>query len=869
VIGELTAEASLTRIEEEVRRFWRRRGVPEAFHAARRDGVPYVIYQQPLLAVGGSPADGILLLAATDLLARFHTMRGSAVQRWAGWICHGLPLEVAVERALGPDVADYDLAQFNSTCRQAAREGLQQGEALADRLAVWPGPGGTFISLEPQAVGVVWATLRQLWELGRLRHEHWVASVCTRCATPLSSAESSRRAVGSQRRSIWLRLPWEGEPDTDLLVWTSAPWTLLGMVALAAHPELEYALVQVTGRDGKPRGLLLLAETALKRTLPGGYQLVRRLSGKSLRGARYNPPFTYLPASEGSGRVLLSEEVPLDRGTGLWPVTPTFDALSLALAQSHDLPVPRLLDDWGGLDDTVMPWRGLSPLDVEPLLVEELHGRGLLFEEQVSNQPQALCPYCETPLLPLARSVWLVETANGPWIVGRDRAWGVPLPIWICEACGKHLCMAGLDDLARRTGLAANHFDPHRPAVDRLILSCEACGGLMRRVAPVVDVAFETAVLSRADTSHEGPASLVIGLGDRHLGWLSDLAGVAALTQGALAWEQAVALPEGETEEAWDLERSHSADALRWATYTGTTPDQAERDFLRPLWRLLLSFLGVADEVPPGQVPGGDLLDRWLAARLNQAISAVTHALESREPRRAADALAALVNDLVDWYMPRRSGSGVRMLEPLSQLLAPFAPHLAESIHRQLDGRRLPSVHLAPWPSPAPAAEDRAILAQMTRVRCLARLGQSARAGAGVPSDRRLRRAIIGLLAGAHTEGTDLTLFAPLLADVLAAEQVQIASDARAQVEWRLSLRPEPWAPRDVAVAELEAALATLDAETSAGLASQLQAGLSVGLQVSGQAITLLPDQVCISVQAPPGWAAAADADHLVILQVD
>ena len=874
MFGELTAETSLARIEEEVRRFWRRHEVPQAFHTARRGGSPYVLYQQPLLAAGGSVANQVLLLATTDLLARFHTMRGRAVQRWSGWICHGLALEVAVERALGQDIADYDLEQFNTACRRAAVEGIQLGEALAERLGVWPGPGGTFRSLEPQAVGAVWAFLRQLWEAGRLRREEAVAPVCTRCATPLSSVEASRRLLEVERHSIWVRLPWEGEPDTYFLVWVPVPWMLVGMIALAVHPGAEYALVEIpggvdlAGRESRSLGRLLVAENALKRALPGGYRLVRRLSGRSLRGVRYSPPFTYLPASKDSGRVLLSEEVPLDRGTGLWPVMPTFDAPSLALAQDHNLPVPQLLDGWGGLDDTAVPWRGLSPLDVESLLIEELKGRGLLFEERASAQAQALCPYCEAPLLPLARSVWLVETESGPWIVGRERAWGVPLPVWICEGCGHELCVAGVDDLARRAGLAADQLDPHRPGVDRLTIPCEGCGGVMRRAAPVVDAAFEAAVLSRPDASHEGPANLAIGLGDRHLGWLGDLAEVAALSHGALAWEQALALSEDGMEEPWDRERIHSADALRWASFAGITPEEAEREFLRPLLGLLVSFLDFSDEVSPEQAAAGDLLDGWLAARLRQVIGAVSQALEVQEPRRAARELAMLLDDLVDWYQPQRPGGGRQVLDALSRLLAPFTPHLAEAIHRQLGGRERPSVHLAPWPTAEPEAGDRALLTQMIHVRRLAHLGQRARAEADIPPLQPLRRVLISLLAGSREEGPDLVPFARLLAAVLAAEQVQFAPDAPSRVGWRLSLRSGQRLQRDLAEADLEAALAALDAETSAHLASQLRAGLSVGLQVSGQAITLLPDQVDISVLASPGWAAVADTDHLVLLEV-
>jgi isoleucyl-tRNA synthetase len=896
VLRDLTAEASLTRIEEEVRRFWRRREVPAAFYAAHRDGPPYLIRQQPLTVAAESATDQARLVTTTDLLARYRTMRGDAVHRHTGWVCHGLPVEISVERSLGPDLADYDLAGFNAACREAAIERVEWGEALAARLGAWPGQGSAFLSLDPQAVGVVWGALRQLYEAGQLRYGLRLASLCPRCATPLSSTEAARRAIQVEGRSVWVKLPWDGEPDAYFLAQASQPWMLVGMVALAIHPEAEYALIEVTGDQSPvPVGQqaqqvrLLLAETALKRTSPGDYRLVRRLPGKALRDARYHPPFTFLPAGEGSGRLLLSEAVPLDQGTGLWPVTPAFEGLSLALAQAHRLPVPQMLDEWGGFGDTVRPWRGLAPLDAEPLLVEDLQARGLLFAEQPRSQPQALCPYCETPLLPSACAVWSVETGNSPWIVGRDRAWGVPVPVWRCEQCGQELCMAGLDDLARRTGLEVDEIDPHRPAVDGLAFPCEDCGGPMRRVAAVVDAAFEAAVLSWSTAARSGPKGrpgvaldeltpeesspqgMAIGLGDRHLGWLGDVTEVAALLQGTLAWERAIVLPESEPDAAWDLVHLPSADAMRWATLSGTTPEQAEHDLLRPLWRLAVSVSGgpppdLREGLGEGRESG--LLDRWLAARLHQVSGAVEQALDAHEPAQAAGELATLVNDLADWAAPRQPDSLGPALDFLSRLLAPFAPHLAEAIHRQLGGWDVESVHLTAWPTADPSWADRALLAHMALVRRLAGLGETARARGAVASDRRLRRGVVGLMVSNRGAMSELNPYQELLVEALGVEQVELTSEAEDQVEWRLGLNPGQYPERAVTPAEIEDALVELDADLAAHLAAELRAGRSIGLQVSGRAMTLLPDEVRLLAQARPGWVAAADDEYLVLLYV-
>ena len=263
-----------------------------------------------------------------------------------------------------------------------------------------------------------------------------------------------------------------------------------------------------------------------------------------------------------------------------------------------------------------------------------------------------------------------------------------------------------------------------------------------------------------------------------------------------------------------------------------------------------------------------DLLDRWLVARLHQVSGAVAQALDAQEPDRAAGELAGLVSDLADWAAPRQPGGLGPTLVFLSRLLAPFVPHLAEALHRQLAGRNVESVHLTAWPMVDPSWADRELLAHMACVRRLAALGQDARAEAGIAPDRRLRRGVAGLMGSERREISELDPFKDLLVEALGVEQVQLAPEAEGQVEWRLGLNPEQYPERDVTPAEIEAALAELDAERAAHLASQLRAGLSIGLQVSGRAITLLPDEVHPLAQARSGWVASTDDEHLVALEV-
>ncbi|MCL7452613.1 MAG: class I tRNA ligase family protein [Anaerolineae bacterium] len=874
---DLTPEASFTRIEEEVRRFWRHRDVSEVARRARASRSSYAIYQEPLGVVGHAWPDQARLLATVDLLARHRAMQDATPYHRLAWSGHGLSIEVSVEKALGPRVEGLDLARFNDICRQAAVEGVAEGQALADRLGLWYDPASAYASFAPQAVGAVWGALRTLWDANLLRQERRVVSFCPRCATPLSAAEAARQAVEATAQSVWLILPWQGEANTYFLTRTLRPWTLAGMVGLAAHPETSYALVELPTQDETPPLRLVLAEAALGRTLMREHRLVRRLVGKSLRGARYNPPFTFLPVGKESAGIVLSEKVPLDTGTGLFPITPSFEALSLVLAQEHGLAVPDLLDSWGSFDESVTPWRGLSPLDADPLLVDDLRSRGLVYRLETGTAFRSQCPYCQTRLLPVARDVWLIETGSGPWVLSRDRSWSTPLPMWTCSTCNQVYCVAGLDDLAHRTGVDIARLDVHRPAVDRLTFPCRRCGKTMRRVPEVVDAAFESAVLPWAlgPTPHiDEVQSLAIGLGDRDLGWLGDAAELAALLRGALVWEQAVTLPEIGVQEGWDPERSQPADALRWAAYVGSTPVEAERDFLRPLWRWVAGQEARQDEGTGRgrrEIAVAALLDRWLQARLYEASHAVVTALDGAQPGEAAGLVAALVQDLVGWYTLHRQGTSPQqsqILEALSRLLAPFVPHLAEAMHRRLKGPMAESVHLGAGPALDAAWGDRTLLEGVALVRRAEALGLAARHESGLPARQSLARALVGFYPPRQGDGSRFSPLQELLTQVLGVMRLEIIPELGEGLPWRLGLAPGREMGRDISRGEVEAALASLEPERATDLAHQLWEGLSVSVEVGDQAVTLLPDEVSITPQAPAGWAAQADGTLLVLVQV-
>ena len=315
------------------------------------------------------------------------------------------------------------------------------------------------------------------------------------------------------------------------------------------------------------------------------------------------------------------------------------------------------------------------------------------------------------------------------------------------------------------------------------------------------------------------------------------------------------------------------ADALRWAAISGTTAEQAERGFLRPLWHSVVQMLAEPEHQPGDRAhqlgTGELLLDNWLLARLQQTASMVAEALEICDLHKATDHLTELVDDIVGWYVPRRSRGGYQGLESLARLLAPFVPHLAEVIYNEGRKGATESVHLSNWPAVDRDWPASSLLRQMEAVQRLATLGQEARARAQIEPAKVLQKALFGRALGSTTESDELDLFIDLLADALGVKSIRFSPDVAERVQWRLMLAHTRDLRKEVTADQINSLLAGLSAETASDLALQLRAGLSVRVEAEDQGITLLPDEVVITALAEPGWAAASDTAYLLLLKTN
>jgi isoleucyl-tRNA synthetase len=596
---------SFPELEERVLARWRERDVFRRSLAQREDAEIWSFYEGPPTANGRPGSHHVLSRVFKDVYPRYKAMRGYRVPRKAGWDCHGLPVELEVEKQLGisskQEIEEYGIDRFNARCRESVFEYVEEWNRLTERIGFWIDLDDPYVTLEDSYIESVWWSLKRLWEEDRLYEGHKVVPYCPRCGTALSSHEVALGYEDVEDPSIYVRFPLLGEDGSEsgesLLVWTTTPWTLPGNEAVAVAPDVTY----VKARVGEET--LILAEPLLEKVLGEDAEVVERLKGSELVGAHYEGPVFALNDREPGGfPVVAGEFVTTEDGTGLVHIAPAFGEDDFEVASANgifDRTVAGSLYNPVGLDGRfdrrVVGFEGQFVKDQETTraLIDDLDRRGLLFREQVYEHAYPHCWRCGTPLLYYAKSSWYVKTAeakerllannetigwhpehikrgrfgkwlenNVDWALSRDRYWGTPLPIWECEkpGCEGRFCAGSVADLrARARGEVPD--DLHRPYIDEVTLDCEECGGEMRRVESVIDTWYDSGAMPFAQFHYpfeneelfeeRFPADFICEAIDQTRGWFYTLLAESTLLFGSSSYRNCVCLglildPEGQ-----------------------------------------------------------------------------------------------------------------------------------------------------------------------------------------------------------------------------------------------------------------------------------------------------------------------------------
>ncbi|MFG2288907.1 isoleucine--tRNA ligase [Streptomyces sp. NPDC048595] len=628
---QVPAQVDLPALEHAVLEFWQEQKV-FARTLQQSEGRPeWVFYEGPPTANGMPGAHHIEARVFKDVFPRFRTMQGYHVDRKAGWDCHGLPVELAVEKELGfngkKDIEAYGIAEFNAKCRESVTRHTDAFAELTTRMGYWTDLDAPYRTMDPDYIESVWWSLKEIFNKGLLVQDHRVAPWCPRCGTGLSDHELAQGYETVVDPSVYVRLPLTSGPlagEAALLIWTTTPWTLVSNTAAAAHPDVTY----VVATDGTEK--LVVAEPLLEKALGEGWEATgQSFTGREMERWSYERPFS-LVELDGANFVVNAEYVTTDDGTGLVHQAPAFGEDDLKTCKAYDLPVVNPVRPDGTFEEGLALIGGQFFKKADEALVEDLAARGLLFKHIAYEHSYPHCWRCHTALLYYAQPSWYIRTTavkdallrenentnwfpesvkhgrfgdwlnnNIDWALSRNRYWGTPLPIWRCEE--DHLtCVGSLAELTELTGTDQSGLDPHRPFIDDVTFACPTCQGTATRVPEVIDAWYDSGSMPFAQWGYpyrnkelfekRYPAQFISEAIDQTRGWFYTLMAVGTLVFDKSSYENVVCLGHILAEDGRKMSKhlgnilqpiplmdQHGADAVRWFMAAGGSPWSARR----------------------------------------------------------------------------------------------------------------------------------------------------------------------------------------------------------------------------------------------------------------------------------------------------
>jgi isoleucyl-tRNA synthetase len=463
-----------------------------------------------------------------DLRYRFKTMQGFYVPFWAGWDCQGLPVELEVEKELGVKskrelLEKVGEERFVAECKKILMKYHREWISADQKLGLFMNYDKAYWTYLDEYIEREWQYLKRAWEQGLLGEGYYVVAYCPHCQTSLSNAEVGLGYEEVEDPSLYFKLKVRETEKEYFLVWTTMPFTIITDMMLAVHPEAEYAKVRVNEEIwilARERVEPVMQELGVK-----GYQVLESVLGKDLEGLKYEYPFEDMVPREREldelplvHTVVCEEFVDFTTATGVVHLSPGSGEEDFLAAQKRHLPVYVPYDEEVRFTAEAGKFAGIFARDADPVVVDELRKRGLLVSIKTIRHQYPTCWRSHHKLIWLARReyfLWtnqvndkIMEAAGKvnyfyegpknrflsflmegkPWCISRERVWGTPLPIWVCEQCGTKTLVASRRELLERAvELPDPDFELHKPWIDHVVLKCEKCGGEMRREPFVLD----------------------------------------------------------------------------------------------------------------------------------------------------------------------------------------------------------------------------------------------------------------------------------------------------------------------------------------------------------------------------------------------
>ena len=942
--------------EKEVLKFWKENEIFKKSVDLRKGQDTFTFFDGPPTANGKPHIGHIETRAIKDLIPRYQTMKGKNVLRKAGWDTHGLPVELEVEKQLGLDgkeqIEQYGLEPFIRKCKESVWKYKGMWEEMSDRVGFWCDMENPYVTYEDNYIESEWWSLKEISKKGLLYKGHKIVPYCPRCGTALSSHEVSQGYKLVKERSAVVRFKVKDQENTYIYAWTTTPWTLPSNVALCVNPDETYAKFDCEGRT------IIMGDALIEKVLGEGVEVANKTTfpGSELVGIKYEPLFDFqvaalgnVPNAGNAWQVIADGYVTMSDGTGIVHIAPAFGEDDARVGRDNDIPMLQLVTPKGEMSKET-PWEGTFVKKADPIILEQLEKEGKLVSAPEFEHDYPFCWRCDTPLIYYARGGWFIKMtavhdelmANNQtinwmpenikdgrfgnfldnvidWALSRERYWGTPLPVWVCE-CGHQHVIGSRQELIELGDNVDPNIELHRPYIDAVTITCPKCGKKMHRTPEVIDCWYDSGSMPFAQWHYpfenkeifeqRFPADFISEAIDQTRGWFYSLIAISTLVFGQSPYKNCLVMGHvqdaegrkmskhiGNVVDPWDVLDKQGADAVRWYFYASAAPwlptrfsselvSDMQRKFMGTLWNTYAFFTlyaSIDNYQPAAQKPREEdrtLMDKWVLSRLNSLVKYVDEGMQDYKITETARAIAEFVDDLSNWYVrcnrERFWGKGMEgdklaafdtlytVLTTLAGVCAPYVPFLAESMYQNLVVGNLPdakeSVHLTDFPAWDEARIDTELESDMQEVMQAVQLGRACRNTANI----KVRQPIATL----YVKGAALPqAVAEMISGELNAKSVHFVDDARAFTTYKLKPQMRTLGPKyGKLLGRIGQKLLTLDGNE---VVDAFERGETVSFDIEGTQVTLEKADVLTEPMQKPGFVAESEGDMTVVIDTN
>lgn len=934
--------------EEEVLQFWKEKQIFQKSMEKNKGKEPFTFYDGPPTANGKPHIGHILTRCIKDLIPRYYSMKGYDVLRKAGWDTHGLPVELEVEKQLDLDgkeqIEEYGVEKFIEACKQSVWTYRSEWERMSERVGFWADMEHPYVTYEDNYIESEWWALKKIFDSGLLYKGHKTVPYCPRCGTALSSHEVAQGYKDVEETSVIVRFACKNE-DASFLAWTTTPWTLPSNCALCVNPREKYCRVRSNGET------FIMAEALVESVLGESAEILGRIKGQELVGQEYEPLFDFTKKHANGCKgwyVTPGDYVTLSDGTGIVHIAPAFGEDDSQIGKKFSLPFIQLVDSAGNMCGGT-PWDGMFVKDADPLIIKNLQENGQLFRELDYAHSYPFCWRCDTPLIYYARSSWFIEMtavkeklaefnrrANWipenikegrmgnfidnvvDWGISRERYWGTPLPVWVCNECNHAHAIGSKEELRKMGKDVPEDIELHKPYIDRIHLICEECGGDMQRVPEVIDCWFDSGAMPFAQWHYpfenqdvfakRYPANFISEAVDQTRGWFYTLLAISTLLMEEPAFENCLVLGHVQDQEGrkmskhlgnvvdpWSVLDKQGADAVRWYFYTSSMPwlpsrfgpdnvSEMQRKFMGTFWNTYAFYVLYAeiDQFDPSKYElrreNLSKMDLWVLSRLYSTVAFVDDSLSRIRITEAARALQEFVDELSNWYIRRcrerywgkemtedKEAAYMTLftvLETLTRAAAPFVPFMTENIYCNVVAPffldRPESVHLADYPAVDTSYINTQMEQNMARVLDIVALGRAVRNSGGWKNRQPLG---VMYITGADVLEDEYTA---IIAEELNVKRVIFAQDTTEFTTYSIKPQLRTMGPKyGKIINKISEYLKTVDGKV---VVNSFKEGKPFEFELEGHRVVMEEADALYELTNKSGFAALSDQNLTVVL---